>query len=286
MRSSIPMKFGDKLESDFSFSHQIGYKDFRCPTHWHDCFEVIFVKSGSFTITAGNQTNVLTQGDIAVLPPRTEHSTSSDDSSCETYVFGYTREVIYTPDISILNMKYIEPLSQGCNSGGYVIRSKDDRSNELSDLLISVFDDYRHISYGRELIVRSKILAFHAKVCEHFITDRSVDKHSDKYILEAERYIESNICEDISPSDIAAALHISYSHLARVIRSSLGISAVDLITQMKMNYAEELLLINKDMEITDVASALGFNSASYFARQFKKTRGTSPRSFKKMSADI
>ena len=286
MRSSIPMTFGDKLESDFSFSHYKGYKDFHYPTHWHDCFEIILVKSGVFTITIENKSHDLAKGDIAILPPITEHSTESDDRNCETFVFGYTKEVIYTPDISIQNMKYIEPLSQGCKRKGYIIRADYDRDSELSNLLISVFHDYEHISYGRELNIRSKILAFHSKICEYFITEKPVDRRYDKYILEAERYIEANIGEDISPYDIASALHISYSHLARVIRSSLGISAVNLITQMKMSYAEKLLLINKDMEITDIASALGFNNAGYFTRQFKKTRGVPPRLFKKISDDI
>lgn len=43
MKSSIPMDFGDKLSSDFSFSHQIGDGKYECALHWHDCFEIFAV---------------------------------------------------------------------------------------------------------------------------------------------------------------------------------------------------------------------------------------------------
>lgn len=283
MRSSIPMKFGNKHESDFSFSQQVGNENFFCPAHWHDCFELILVSSGEFCISIDEVGDIfLKKGDVAVLPPLTVHSTRSVSSRYEIFVFGYTREVIYTPDISVLNMKYIEPLKIGCMSRGYLIRSELCNDGRLEKLLLEAFSEYCSDEYGRELRIRSKILAIHSLICEYFISERTQDRRADDYITGAERYIADNISEDISPTDIASALHISYSHFARIVRSCLGFSAGELITRMKMNYAEELLLSNLNMDITEVAAAVGFNSASYFARQFKRQRGTSPGAYRRM----
>ena len=281
MKSSILMKFGKKHENDFSFSRQYGESDFYCPAHWHDCFEILSVRRGEFLVSVNGADLLLKEGDVAVVPPGVSHSTRSVLGEYDVYVFGYIKELIYTPDISILNLKYLDPLSRGCERAGYVIPSGADKDSRLYTLLSEVHREYEADSYGKELKIRSLILLIHSVICDYFIGAGASDGRADTYIVGAEKYIEANVSEDISPLDIAAALHISYSHLARILHSSLGISAVELIARMKMNYAEELMMADPDMSITDVGASVGFNSASYFTRQFKRIRGMTPGEFRK-----
>jgi AraC-like DNA-binding protein len=45
----------------------------------------------------------------------------------------------------------------------------------------------------------------------------------------------------------------------------------------------QTLLKNTDRSITDIALAVGFDDASYFARIFKKQTGMTPREYKNQS---
>ena len=85
----------------------------------------------------------------------------------------------------------------------------------------------------------------------------------------------------MSPSEIADALHISYSHLARTLKSSLGCSAVELITSVKIGAAVQMMLSDPYMSITEIASSLGYSNASYFSRKFAEIRGEKPSEFRK-----
>ena len=58
IKSSIPMSFGDKRGSDFSFSKQTGNSLYECSLHWHDCFEIITVRDKSMTALEPVHTNI------------------------------------------------------------------------------------------------------------------------------------------------------------------------------------------------------------------------------------
>ena len=47
------------------------------------------------------------------------------------------------------------------------------------------------------------------------------------------------------------------------------------IRKLRMEFAMDLLT-NKKLSVTQTAYACGFDSLSYFSKQFKKTYGTSP----------
>ena len=54
------------------------------------------------------------------------------------------------------------------------------------------------------------------------------------------------------------------------------------ITQMKISRAR-VMLLEQDMKIYEVADQLGFESAFYFSKVFKKVEGVSPREFVQQS---
>ena len=136
--------------------------------------------------------------------------------------------------------------------------------------------------FCREIRVRSKILALHATLWEMYLGKNERESKPSSRLIDVEEYIERNIDKDVSPYEIAEALHISYSHLSRIINEELGYSIGELIIRMKINYAESLMTGEGERGITEIALSVGFGSASYFTRVYKRMRGVTPTAFRRM----
>lgn len=281
MKSSIPLDFGDKESSDFSFSHQIGDDRYECALHWHDCFEIFAVNSNPMKITLADKEYELSCGDIAVFVPRALHGVCSLGKGYDNYVFGYTEGVIYSSEISSINMKYLSPFRYG-RVKSFVVRADDPRSVSIRDRLDSLREIACSSDEMRELIGRSEILRVHAELYSLSSTLTAVNTELSGYLMNAEAYIRRHLNEDISPRDIADALHLSYSHLARIFKNNLKISAVKFINEIKIGAAEQMMIENMDRSITDIAFSLGYSSPSFFTRKFTEIKGQSPTEFRKM----
>ena len=281
MKSSIPLDFGDKKSSDFSFSHQFGDGKYECALHWHDCFEIFMVNGEPMKITLADQECELSCGDIAIFVPRALHGVCTLGEGYDNDVFGYTEELIYSSEISSINMKYLAPFRYG-KIKSFVVKADDPCSISIRERLGSLHQIACSGGEMCELIGRAEILRLHAELYNLSSTLTSVNTELSGYLMNAEAYIRRHLSEDISPRDVADALHLSYSHLARIFKSNLKISVVKFINEIKINAAEQMMIANMERSITDIAFSLGYSSPSFFTRKFTEIKGQSPAQFRKM----
>ena len=88
---------------------------------------------------------------------------------------------------------------------------------------------------------------------------------------------------EFSMASHAEALGVTPTHLTRVCRSTLGMSAADVITG-RVLHAARSALADTDIPIKDIAQDTGFSSAAYFTRFIQKHTGLTPSSLRKASA--
>lgn len=82
------------------------------------------------------------------------------------------------------------------------------------------------------------------------------------------------------PSEFAAQMNMTVSHLNDTIRSVTGFPVTYSIQQELMREAKRLLYYS-DLSIKEIADSLGFEDATYFNRLFSKVVGVSPGTFRK-----
>ncbi|HHL32007.1 MAG TPA: response regulator transcription factor, partial [Oceanospirillales bacterium] len=88
--------------------------------------------------------------------------------------------------------------------------------------------------------------------------------------------IVANIADKkLNVEKLAKILFIDRSTLYRKIKNKLEMSPIAYIRKVRMEFALNLLK-NKKLTVSETAYACGFDSLSYFSKQFKKTHGTSP----------
>ena len=100
----------------------------------------------------------------------------------------------------------------------------------------------------------------------------------DEYTARVNRvidYIESNISEDLSLTELADVAHFSPFHFHRIFRGMVGETLNDFIQRIRVEKAAAKLVLNPGKSITEIAFECGFSSSSAFARSFRETYGMS-----------
>ena len=105
-------------------------------------------------------------------------------------------------------------------------------------------------------------------------------------VREAEKIVHVDISKaDLSVEGIASRLAISPDHLTRLFQKARGMSLGAWISLERIQLARELLA-RPEHNISEVAWACGFASASYFIRVFRSHCGTTPREWRIREAEI
>lgn len=97
-------------------------------------------------------------------------------------------------------------------------------------------------------------------------------------------YLNEHFCEyDISVQKIADALGVGINRTYAFIREETGHNYKTVLNQLRIRYAKKLLRDNQ-ISIADVASQVGYGSASYFIKVFKNAVGLPPDAYRKSLA--
>lgn len=110
----------------------------------------------------------------------------------------------------------------------------------------------------------------------------SEENEGQGIILDAIQYIQEHLEENPSLSEVARSVHISPTHLSSLFKEKTGIGFSQYL-QKKRVEAADCMLLTTDMQIREIALALGFNNESYFTQAYKRIRGISPKHFRKVN---
>jgi AraC-like DNA-binding protein len=98
------------------------------------------------------------------------------------------------------------------------------------------------------------------------------------------KYLRSHLDRPISLQDAAAAVHLSPTHLAHVIKNETGRTFLDLLSERRMERARELLA-HSSLPLADVGRRCGFPDVAHFSRRFKQLCGLAPGRFRRAAQE-
>ena len=96
------------------------------------------------------------------------------------------------------------------------------------------------------------------------------------------RYLEDNYMFDRSLDSVGEILHISPAYLSAQFKQYQKMNFLDCLTELRSNAAKELLA-DPFRSSAEVASMVGYEDASYFARAFKKRTGMTPTQYRRQA---
>jgi two-component system, response regulator YesN len=111
----------------------------------------------------------------------------------------------------------------------------------------------------------------------HFLS-KNEEQKNNRLISKAKKFIMEHYEEEISLAEVAMALNISPGYFSTLFRQYTGMCFTDYVTENKIDHAKKLLR-ETDLKIYEVSNRLGYQSAYYFSKVFKKVTGMTPREF-------
>ena len=96
-------------------------------------------------------------------------------------------------------------------------------------------------------------------------------------IVQAKLFIDEHFAEAIDLENIADEAHFSKFHFMRLFKKIYGKSPHHYLTSLRIEKAK--VLLQNNMGVKEVCTAVGFESLSSFSGLFKKTVGLSPSGY-------
>lgn len=117
---------------------------------------------------------------------------------------------------------------------------------------------------------------FGTHLCE--VLEERKKTYKNHIVTSVKKYICEHVEEKLTLNETASVFHISPNYLSLLFKKYNDIGFSEYISQMKITRAKELMA-EGNLRIYEIADKLGFESAFYFSKVFKKITGCAPRDY-------
>ncbi len=261
--------------SDFFCRGDKNYKSkLNCSPHLHYHIEFVHLLEGETLAISDTEESVLEAGDIFISFPNQVHR--FETKKPERY-----RLFIFSPDL-IPEFRSIFT-NQVPNSTLIKGAGLEPEIDALTKTLFGM-TGHRHIGGNpyNDAVIRGCLLALFGKLLPQMSLSgpRAGDSRA---VREVVGYCSEHFAEELSLEILEAELHLSKYYISHLFSGKLGIRFNDYINSLRISHACRLLR-REDMQITEIAEAVGFSTLRTFNRAFAKFRGMTPSEFRRDGA--
>ena len=247
--------------------------------HNHEFYEIFLTLTDNLLHTVGGRDYRLPQGTLVFVRPWDIHSNHNPQEPHSYIQIGFTSKV--AQDLfSFLGNEYNIELMQNANPMPSFQLSKDDctflfRSLKKIETLNSSDNDTICKYY--------KNLLFHI-FTDYFSKYTAKNDESDvpKWLTDTLNRIQSDKLFVDGTDAVVAASGKSYKHFARCLKKYFGKTPSEYIMDLRLSYALNLITTT-NFSITDICYLCGFNSPSYFYKNFLNKYKKTPIQIRKKS---
>lgn len=120
------------------------------------------------------------------------------------------------------------------------------------------------------------LVQFRDGCCELLSSRRQ--SYKEQVIRHVQDYIKRNLDSKLSLNQVADIFNFSPNYLSHLFSRTAKVNFVKYVTDTKIAAAKEMMLRGEG-RINEISHKLGYDSAFYFSKVFKKVEGISPREF-------
>ena len=252
------------------------------PIHFHDDMEVVYVLEGTITLRNGYYTYNLKQGDVFIINDREMHSFEST---------GEDNMVMMLQ----LDLSYFSRYYDNLKNNFFVTDMEDDSDESLDILrgiLARIMMEVLQKGYGYEhKVIESthNLIACLMSDFRYFVMEdgkfKNEAKNKGNKILAGRLnritdYMYDNYNRKLTLSEIAEREHLSIYYLSHIIKEATGLSFQDLLSYIRVEESEKLLL-GTNKKIGTIAEETGFSAVRYYIKHFEYWFGMHPLEYRK-----
>lgn len=268
------------LNNDFQLFHLKDKKSQEFEFHYHDFNKIIIFLSGKVTYLIEGKAYYLKPWDILLVNNHDVHKPIIDFSE------PYERIIIWANSDFIENHNYENCDLSTCfklaNEKSFnLIRLKTEFQNNIKFIIESLeasinSNDFGSMLLNNSLFIQLIIYLNRVHLGNIYINDEDALKY-DKQIEKILKYINSNLCRNLSAEFLSQKFYISKYYLMHKFKKETGYTLHNYIMQKRLLIAKDLIISGE--QITKTYIQCGFNDYSCFLRSFKNMFNKSPRDF-------
>ena len=255
--------------------------DFSFPGESHDFWELVCVDRGEIDALAGDRRLTLKKGNILFHKPNEFHNVLTNGK--------------VSPSLVVIGFECHSPAIKSFEDQ---LMSVQDTEKELMAQIIvearNTFSGRLDDPYQEELIFNSEPLTFGSAQEQLMIHlyrryfSYSLPVRSSRFLAEASsgndtynrivRYMEEHLGERMTIDRICRDNLVGRSQLQKLFRDTKGCGVIEFFSMMKIDTAKQMIRDNQ-LNFTQIADRLGYNSIHYFSRQFKQITTMTPSEY-------
>ena len=249
------------------------------PIHWHNAFELIMPIKNTYTVNVGGLDYNIKENEVLIIPAGELHGMPAIPG----------RRLIFQCDNNVLGENLaLDPVMRAVSS---TIVINESFGKELSVLAKKTMLDIYELYFSHDTLADVKIyvmlIELFTKLREYQLNKISLevdndrlDEYKDKF-SKVLSYIDQNYMYDLTLDQLADVAGYSKYHFSRIFKQYNSMSYLQYINARRTK-AAEILLLEPDLPVTEVAMRSGFKSLTTFNRIFKEIKHCTPTDFKKL----
>lgn len=262
-------------------------QNYHVGAHWHTSIEMLYFLQDSATVWIGSHHYQVHSGDLIIINAGEVHSATGEEGDTPTHlVLKVLPELLYISDNNSFETNYLLPFTIAGFTQNRLIPKDHLQDSPVIPLIDEVYNEFHTRQYGYELSIQANINKIFLWILRYWQSkgmklEQLFHQNSKDYarLKKLFEYVQNNYHQPIYLAEMAEICNMNDSYFSRYFKKLTGKTFVEYVNYIRLTEAEKLLLTT-DLNITQIAFATGFSSASYFIKIYKKHRGTSPNKMK------
>ncbi|MFT8887810.1 MAG: AraC family transcriptional regulator [Ethanoligenens sp.] len=255
------------------------------PLHWHEEMEITRVTEGMALYQIDLDTVEVHEGDLIFVSPHTLHCFNQvGDARLSSNTFVFHLDLLGRGIPDACTNQYLQPIANGNLRLGHLRRPGEPGYQLLFESFLRLEQIYRENGAFFELALKAELFHFFWLLFLNGLTYASSPKTEDGQIREklreVLRYMQENYKRSVTVEELAKQCHFSSYYFMRFFKKHLNMTCIEYMNQYRLARALEALE-STDLPITSIALENGFNTVSYFNRQFKDKFHITPSACRK-----
>lgn len=257
--------------------------------HPVEACSLLFIDYGALEVTVENETFQLKEGQAFLIPEQTNYSFHTKESAVNVLLISFV-----STNIDLLTLIYQQGItleSLHRNLFAQIITESKSIFPQVTANVFQVTNQQRltNSPVGAEELIYiylSQLIVFMARTNQFHKKEKPkpstslIEKHFEKKeIDEIITYMEENLNKNFSIAEFSEHFFVSPSYLKRTFKKETGYSVINFYRILKMERAKQWVREDQ-MNFTEVACRLGYDTLHHFSNSFKKYTGLSPTAYK------
>lgn len=248
------------------------------PWHWHEELEVIFVAAGTLKLQIPGGEYLLQEGSLVVLNSNVLHSLSGHPA-------GALRSMVFSPFLitggadTVFYKNYVRALLACPDFSVWQAEPGPDVKR-----FSAAFSAMETDAFAYEFTVRENpsqlLLHCYAQLLPRLSAQKPAKSADTVRIEQMLQYMQASYAEPIALADIAQAAGLSERECLRCFHRTISDSPVQYLLKYRLMQGAVLLRASPAASIAEVSAACGFDSPSYFSKQFRRFYQRPPREYR------